>query len=547
MQTQRNTALILLLMLSAYIFFTWSNDKRTIDQQSQLNSAVVSADNQSAINSNVVNVISVNTDLFEMEIDLNGGDIVKADLKDQKQTLDSDEPFHLFQKKDDFVYYASSDLLIDNIDNRVRLRPTFTAEHNKYELKADEKNLSVILQSFDETRGLKIEKVFNFSRGSHAVDVKFNVTVLGNPAKISLISSLTQSITDPKQNSGMFGTAAYRGAAYNTADTKYTKESFEDIASGTIQNVVSTKGGWISMIQHYFASAWIGNKEKANTIQMTGIDGNTTAVISIVLSKSIELTSNQTASVGNILWLGPKNQAEMNSIDENLGLTVDYGWLSFISVGLFHLLDIFHDCLAYIGIANWGLAIIILTIAVRCVLYPLTKRQYISMAKLRLLTPKINEIKERYKDDRQKLGMEMMNLYKKENANPLGGCLPLLLQMPIFIALYWTLMESTELRHQPFLLWINDLSVYDPYFVLPILMGVSMFFIQKLSPTPITDPMQKKIMMIMPIVFTAMFCTFPAGLTLYWVVSNMFSIVQQIMIFRALEKKGLSMKNHANK
>ena len=542
MQSQRNTALLLLLVLSAYIFFTWSSDKNSLSQQNQPVAAVVNSTNASGTTSSSQNLVSVNTDLFDIAIDLNGGDIVKADLKDQKQNLDSDENFHLLQQSNDFVYTASSDVLLDTVDSRIRIRPVYTSAQSSYVLADGEKNLTVTLTGEDNGKKLKIEKIFTFTRDSHSIEVKYNVTALTEPVKISMISSLKQSVEDPTLKSGMFGTSAYRGTAYNTADTKYSKESMADVASGSLTNVISAKGGWISMIQHYFVSAWIGTPDKANTIQMTGLDGGTTAVISIMQSKANDVAVNQSTSISNVLWIWPKNQDEMAAAGKNLDLTVDYGWLSFLSVGLYKVLAFIYFTLNWLGIANWGLAIIILTILVRTIMFPLTHKQYVSMAKMRLLTPKINEIKEKYKDDRQKLGVEMMNLYKKENANPLGGCLPILIQMPIFIALYWTLMESTELRHQPFMLWIRDLSVYDPYFVLPILMGVSMFFIQKLSPTPITDPMQKKIMTIMPIVFTAMFCTFPAGLTLYWLISNTFSIAQQIIIFRSLEKKGLSMK-----
>ncbi len=293
-------------------------------------------------------------------------------------------------------------------------------------------------------------------------------------------------------------------------------------------------------IQHYFVAAWVGQTGK-NTIDMYGENNNQNAVINIV-SEPLKVSTGDSVSLENKLWIGPKNQEDMPQTAQYLDLTVDYGWLSFISVFLFKCLKWIYAGLSYLNIANWGLAIIILTFCVRGLMYPLTKKQYVSMAKMRLLAPKLNELKERYKNDRQRLSMEMMELYKRENANPLGGCLPLLIQMPIFIALYWTLMESTELRHQPFVLWIRDLSVHDPYFVLPILMGVTMFLLQKMSPTPITDPMQKKIMTAMPIVFTAMFCYFPAGLTIYWVVSNTVSIIQQFLIYRALEKKGLSLK-----
>ena len=291
------------------------------------------------------------------------------------------------------------------------------------------------------------------------------------------------------------------------------------------------------MIQHYFVSAWIGGENNVNNVIYSNhADNNTSAIIGI-RTDSVNVAAGNEAKLSSKLWVGPKNQDAMESVAKNLELTVDYGWLWFISIPLFKILTFIHSI-----IGNWGFSIIVLTMIVRGVMFPLTKAQYTSMAKMRLLQPKLMELRERYKDDRQKIGTETMKLYKSEKVNPLGGCLPLLIQMPIFIALYWTLMESTELRQSSFMLWITDLSVKDPFFVLPILYGVTMFYLQKMSPTPVTDPVQRKVFMAMPFVFTFMFCTFPAGLTLYWLVSNCFTILQQFVIFRSLEKRGLSMK-----
>jgi YidC/Oxa1 family membrane protein insertase len=238
--------------------------------------------------------------------------------------------------------------------------------------------------------------------------------------------------------------------------------------------------------------------------------------------------------VGTSLWIGPKLQDQMAATAQHLDLTVDYGYLWFIAQPLFKLLQFLHGL-----VGNWGVAIVLITLIVRGGMYPLSKAQYTSMAKMRMLQPKLTALRERLGDDRQKMSQAMMELYKEEKVNPLGGCFPLLVQMPIFIALYWTLMESVELRHAPFALWLIDLSVKDPYYVLPLLMGASMWYIQKMSPTTVTDPMQQKVMQFMPIIFTFMFLWFPSGLTLYWVVSNIVTITQQTLIFRQLEKKGL--------
>ena len=249
------------------------------------------------------------------------------------------------------------------------------------------------------------------------------------------------------------------------------------------------------------------------------------------------INAHSSASIEANLWVGPKLQDEMSQVAQHLDLTVDYGWLWFIAQPLFQLLLFFQGI-----VGNWGLAIILITFTVKGALYPLTKAQYTSMAKMRLLQPKIQALRDRFGDDRQKVSKAMMELYKEEKVNPLGGCFPILLQMPIFIALYWSLMESVELRHAPFMMWIQDLSVQDPYYVLPVLMGISMFFIQKMSPTQVQDPMQQKIMKFMPIIFTGFFLFFPAGLVLYWLVSNIVTLIQQTYIYKQFEKQGLASK-----
>ena len=329
--------------------------------------------------------------------------------------------------------------------------------------------------------------------------------------------------------------SAYRGTAYSSDDTRYEKATLDDIIEDK-RTDVKTKDGWVAMIQHYFVSAWIGDEKLNNVIYSQPSSDDTAGIIGI-RTENTEIAPQSNYKFNSKLWVGPKDQEAMSNVAPNLDLTVDYGWLWFISIPLFKILAFFHSL-----VGNWGFSIILLTLVVRGVMFPLTKAQYTSMAKMRLLQPKMVELRERYKDDRAKLGQETMRLYKAEKVNPLGGCLPLLIQMPIFIALYWTLMESTELRQSSFILWITDLSVHDPYFVTPILYGISMYFLQRMSPTPVTDPIQKKVFMAMPFVFTFMFCTFPAGLTLYWLISNCFTIFQQVIIFRSLEKRGLSVK-----
>ena len=323
----------------------------------------------------------------------------------------------------------------------------------------------------------------------------------------------------------------YTGGAYSSSETNYKKYSFEDMGNANLS--VNTKAGWVAILQHYFVSAWIPNQDsdnqlysltdKANNIGSIGYRGPVTVV-----------PAGTTQTITSKLWTGPKLQEQMGEVANHLDLTVDYGWAWFIAKPLFKLLTLIQSL-----VQNWGLAIIGVTLVVKAILYPLTKAQYTSMAKMRMLQPKMQEMRERFGDDRQRMSQEMMKLYKEEKVNPLGGCLPILLQMPIFIALYWTFMEAVELRHAPFFGWIQDLSAQDPYYILPILMGGSMFLLQKMSPTPVADPMQQKVMNFMPLIFMVFFLWFPAGLVLYWLVSNLITIVQQQLIYRGLEKKGL--------
>ncbi len=576
MQSQRNTVFIILLILSAYMYFTWESDKTAkIRAQNQPEISISSPEKTNSLKSGIV---KVSTDLYDMEISLNNGDILRADLKDQKEKIDSDENFHLLKINDNYKYFATSNLVAteESTDptvsskmlpvNYTVAQDTFTMSSvvpngttvkdycDQYRKNRDpsqkksekDQNTAVSEKTSDDVLvvpltgttadGLTVVKTFTFERCSHSVNVSFSVSGVTKPLKLAQLSTLEQSVNDPELSSGMFGTSAYRGMAYSTSDTKYQKETFQNIAEEQLENISSKKGGWVSMIQHYFVSAWVGASNTANTIFYQGKDNEQTAVVGI-RSSNISVNPGDKVTLSNILWVGPKDIHEMEKVSPHLELTVDYGWLSFLSIWLYYALEFIHQI-----VQNWGVAIIILTLIVRGCMYPLTKKQYVSMAKMRILAPKMNELKEKYKDNRQALSMAMMELYQKEKVNPLGGCFPILIQMPIFIALYWTFMESTELRHSSFMLWIKDLSAYDPYFVLPILMGLTMLLIQKMSPTPVTDPLQKKIMLLMPVVFTFLFCTFPAGLTLYWLVSNTVTIIQQSMIFRALEKKGLSLK-----
>ena len=541
MEQQRNILLIVLLCVTLFLFWNWNSDKvnaAKLAEQEALAAQMV--DSTANSESSLGKIVTLKSDNLLLSINLNGGDIIDAKLLKVMKEQGKDEPFHLLMTNNLFIYQAQSGAVgKDGPDSKVR--PVYTATATNYELQDGEDSVSASLVY--EENGVTYTKTYTLDRNSYVVKLNYKVDNHSDkPVQMSFYSQLkqTEDISSLQKDDSSFAmvASAYRGSAYSSDDSRYEKITLENIIDEKHADI-NTKTGWVAMIQHYFVSAWIGDENAKGNIIYSQAANNDTAAIIGIRTDNTSIDAGTSYDFNSKLWIGPKDQEAMAAIADNLDLTVDYGWLWFISIPLFKILSFFHSL-----IGNWGFSIILLTLVVRGVMFPLTKAQYTSMAKMRLLQPKMIELRERYKDDRAKLGQETMRLYKTEKVNPLGGCLPLIIQMPIFIALYWTLMESTELRQSSFILWITDLSVYDPYFVTPILYGISMFFLQKMSPTPITDPIQKKVFMAMPFVFTFMFCTFPAGLTLYWLVSNCFTIFQQVIIFRSLEKRGLSMKKN---
>lgn len=539
MEQQRNILFIIFLVLTLFLFWAWERDELADAQRAEIEAqnAELMADVQDA--DSIGRLITLQSDSLKLTIDLNGGDIIDARLLKVLQEQGSDEPFHLLMEEPNFVYIAMSGFAgTDGPD--AKARPTYDSAQNSYVLAESEDSVSAVLTFTQD--GVTYEKIYTLNRDSYVVDVTARVNNQSErDLSMLFYGQLKQTVDfEAQSNAGAFGfvAGAYRGSAYSTDSSRYEKNKFDELVelAAEHQNInTPTRDGWVAMIQHYFVAAWIGGSTD-NVIYSNQAKDGRDAVIGIRTTPTT-IAAGGSHDFTSRMWIGPKNQDQMEDVAPNLDLTVDYGWLWFLSIPLFKIMEFIHS---FVG--NWGFSIILLTLIVRSVLFPLTKAQYTSMAKMRLLTPKMQELRERYKDDRQKLGQETMRLYRSEKVNPLGGCFPLVIQMPIFIALYWTLMESTELRHAPFIFWITDLSVHDPYFVTPILYGVTMFFIQKMSPTPVNDPIQRKVFMAMPLVFTFMFCTFPAGLTLYWLVSNCFTILQQIVIFRSLEKKGLQVR-----
>jgi YidC/Oxa1 family membrane protein insertase len=445
--------------------------------------------------------------------------------------LESSDPFELLKDSQGHQFIAQSGLVgPQGIDLSSTSRPAYSVSADSFTLADGQDELRVPMTF--EANGISYTKTFILKRGKYDIDVEYTVNNnSGQNATFGMYAHLRQNLQD---KGGSITMPTYNGGAYSTQDTRYKKYSFEDMQDRNLSINLTDGQGWAAMIQHYFAAAWIP-REAPGTNLYTRVIGNLGDIG--VRMPNTTIADGQAATLKATLWAGPKLQSEMAEVAPSLDLVVDYGWLWFIAKPLHTLLSFIQGI-----VVNWGLAIICLTFIVRGAMYPLTKAQYTSMAKMRMLQPKLQAMRERIGDDRQRMSQEMMELYKKEKVNPLGGCLPILLQMPIFIALYWALMESVELRHSPFFGWIHDLSAQDPYFILPLLMGASMFMIQKMSPTTVTDPMQQKIMTFMPVMFTFFFLWFPSGLVLYWLVSNIVTLIQQTLIYRSLEKKGLHSK-----
>ncbi|MEZ8101740.1 membrane protein insertase YidC [Vibrio bivalvicida] len=539
MDSQRNILLIALALVSFLLFQQWQVAKNPTPQpveQAQSSSTLPApsfADelDPAPAQQASAKTITVTTDVLTLSIDTVGGDVIHADLNQYSNELDSADPFVLLKNEAGHQFIAQSGLVgPQGIDLSSTNRPAYSVGADSFAL-ADGQDELRIPMTFT-ANGLEYTKTFIVKRGSYALDVEYDVVnKSGNNATFGMYAHLRQNLLDA---GGSITMPTYRGGAYSTEDTRYKKYSFDDMQDRNLSLNLNNGQGWAAMIQHYFATAWIPRDEPGTNLY-TRVIGNLGDIGVRMPNKTI--ADGDSANFKATLWVGPKLQNQMAEVAPNLDLVVDYGWLWFIAKPLHSLLSFIQSF-----VSNWGVAIICLTFIVRGAMYPLTKAQYTSMAKMRMLQPKLQAMRERIGDDRQRMSQEMMELYKKEKVNPLGGCLPLILQMPIFISLYWALMESVELRHSPFFGWITDLSAQDPYYILPLLMGASMFMIQKMSPTTVTDPMQQKIMTFMPVMFTFFFLFFPSGLVLYWLVSNVVTLIQQTLIYKALEKKGLHSK-----
>ncbi|MGE8408207.1 MAG: membrane protein insertase YidC [Pseudomonas sp.] len=472
-------------------------------------------------------LIRVKTDVLDLAIDPTGGDIAQLTLPKYPRRQDHPEiPFQLFDNGNERVYLAQSGLIGANgPDSRSAGRPLYAAEQKSYQLADGQDQLVVDLKFSDA--GVNYIKRFTFKRGEYDLTVTHLIdNQSAQPWTGNLFAQLKRDASSDPSSSTATGTATYLGAALWTSAEPYKKVSMKDIDKGGLKENVS--GGWVAWLQHYFVTAWIPNKSDNNLVT-TRKDSQGNYIIGYT-GPALNVAAGAQAETTAMLYAGPKIQDKLKELSPGLELTVDYGILWFIAQPIFWLLQHIHNLLG-----NWGWSIIVLTMLIKLLFFPLSAASYKSMARMRAVAPKLAILKEQHGDDRQKMSQAMMELYKKEKINPLGGCLPILVQMPVFLSLYWVLLESVEMRQAPWMFWITDLSIKDPFFILPIIMGATMFIQQQLNPTP-PDPMQAKVMKLMPIIFTFFFLWFPAGLVLYWVVNNCLSIAQQWYITRSIEK-----------
>ncbi|MEZ7858819.1 MAG: YidC/Oxa1 family membrane protein insertase [Porticoccaceae bacterium] len=474
------------------------------------------------------NLVRVESDVLEVIIDTLGGDIIEVNLLKHltKMADDGGKPFQLLNRTANNVYIAQSGLVGPNGTDTRAGRPQFSTSSNAYDFNDGSELLNVDLSFYQE--GVRLVKRFTFSRTGYDIAVEYQInngTSLDWNA--TFYGQIKRDSHAPPVSSA--GVRPYLGAALREEEKNFAKHDFSDMEEKKVEG--SIVGGWVAMVQHYFISAWIPPAGDQNQYSLRKLPSKDVYLMGFT-GQPLTVLAGESGSYVAQFYVGPKDQTKLAELAEYLDLTVDYGFLWMLAKPIFFVMKWIHDV-----IGNWGWSIILLTLAIKILLYPLSATSLKSMAKMRNLQPEMARLKELYGDDRQKMSQELMGLYKKEKVNPAGGCFPMLLQMPVFLSLYWVLLESVEIRHAPWIFWIQDLSAKDPYFILPLVMGASMLLMQKMQPMP-TDPMQAKVMQIMPIAFTFFFMVFPAGLVLYWTVNNLLSMAQQWYVNRQLLSSG---------
>lgn len=501
--------------------------------------------------------VHVKTDVLDITIDTKGGTVTDAQLLDYPQSVDNKKPYQMFATSPAYYYVAQSGLEGRDQSESIGLATQFQVDNTNYNLVDDAQLLSVDLK-WQSPQGLKVIKRFELTRSSYVINVSYIIENLTDVAWIGKSATQLKRINNPPKSS-FFQISAYFGAAISSSDDPYQKIPFKKMdeykkdgqKKGLPQGIPlmkdSIKGGWVAMQEHYFLSAWVPDQEAENYMYYD-VDAKNNMYVIGVKGPLFEVQPNSTVTTSiNKLYVGPELPKVLASVAPNLDLTIDYGILWFLSDAIFWLMQKIYE---FIG--NWGWAIILVTVFIKLAFTQLSAKSYRSMAqyreKMQRVQPKLTALKERYSDDKQKFNQAMMDLYKKEKINPIpaGGCLPILVQLPVFIALYWVLIESVELRQAPFMLWITDLSVKDPYYILPILFGLTVLLQQKLNPPP-PDPTQAKLMLLMPVFLTVLFVNFPAGLVLYMLTNSLISVTQQWYFMRSYEKKKATKKLETKK
>ncbi len=473
--------------------------------------------------------VTVKSDVLALTFDLQGAQLIRAELLAFPEKDDKKQPFVLLRREPGQTYVVQSGLTGAPAGS---LYPTHLANY-KLVSEATELNGNTLVIKFEsESSGVKLTKTFTLTRGSYAIAVNHQIENLSaQPVTPSVYLQITRDGTDPMAQSNtpsfLQGPVSFTGPAVYSDQEKFQKITFPEIEKRKAQYIKQTDNGWFAMVQHYFVTAWVPPQGKTRNYEVTELEKNLFAVRSIEPVGSINPGAQ--LSVPTTLWVGPQDQSELEAVAPGLELVVDYGLLTIIAKPVFTLMTWLFSLLG-----NWGWTIVALTVLIKAAFYPLSAASYRSMAKMKLVAPRLQALREKFGDDRQKLNTAMMEMYRTEKINPLGGCLPIVIQIPVFISLYYVLGSSVELRGAPWILWIHDLSVQDPYFILPLIMMATMFIQMKLNPTP-PDPVQAKVMMFMPLVFGGMMFFFPSGLVLYWCVNNILSIAQQWYITRSIE------------
>ena len=562
MNNPKNMLLIALIFLGILLYMEWqkdyapkpvvmnqvtentsTNNQRDIDNNSQnveFNSVddvpEVAIDNSKTTQESQTEtlqrtsgtIITVNTNVLKLKIDTMGGSVVYAELLKYPVTKKSKENVILLSQQAENAYYAQTGLL--SAQQRFVHTDLYQAQQSNYEITDGTMEIPLTI----EKDGIKVTKTYSISADSYAIKLTDKIQNNTNSEWTGQQYRQLQRTNPWLNHEPSFtdaGRMSFKGAAYFEPNEGFTQLEFDDFEEDKINIEVQTES-WVAMVQHYFFSGFINKDEKTKIISKYLPSSQTPYLIRATSGFSSAQAGGQTEILSQ-LYIGPKMQAELPSLAKGLDLTVDYGIFTAIAKPLFWVLNKIHSM-----VGNWGWSIILLTILIKLLFFKLTEKQYNSMARMRKLQPRIQTLKERHKENKQKFNEEMMKLYKKEKVNPMGGCLPMLIQIPVFIALYWVLLESVELRQAPFMLWLQDLSSPDPYFILPAINAAAMFMTQRLSPTPGMDPMQAKIMKFMPIGFSVMFAFFQSGLVLYWAVNSSLSLLQQWIITKRIDANG---------